>query len=161
MSTTTPAAIRDLLASRVAALVPGTLAANRFLEHRYELPFAEWAAANPGGAFRRFAVTEADEIEPPDVTDGLTEAVFQDFTIEVAYPVDHRAGSQQRTSLANLLSADRAQIAKTVGTNGFATYAAQVPPCAVITTTETRSDLGPVWLGIVRLRVRYFRDATP
>ena len=161
MSTTTPAAIRDLIASRVAAMTPPTFSADRFLEHRYEQPLAEWAAANPGGCLRRFSVTEGEDVEGPDVTDGLTEAVFQDFTIEVAYPTSWRAGAKQLVSLTNMIASDRAFIAKSVGTNGFANYAAQVPPCSVQTKVESRINLGPVQLILLPLRVRYVREATP
>lgn len=161
MTATTPAAVRDELAARVTAIVPSLLAADRFVEVRYEAPIGAWALANPTACLRRFSVTEADDVEPPDVTDGVTEAVWQEFTVEVAYPTSWRSGPGQRVGLTDMMAADRAQIAKTIGTNGFATYSTAPSSLSVLTVAETRLDLGPVQLGIVRLRVRYFRDATP
>lgn len=161
MSVTTPGAIRTTIAARITALTPGVDSSTPFREHDYELPLAEHAIADPAGCLRIFSVTEGASIDGPDVTDGATsEAVWQDFTVEVAYPTDigSRYGDLRRVSLVNTISADRAQIAKTVGTNGTA-----YTDATVLTAPggETRVDLGPVQLGIVQLRVRYFRSATP
>ena len=160
MSTTTPAALRTTIAARITSLAPSIDSGAEFLEHLYDQPLAEWALANSAGCLRRFSVTEGDGIDGPDVTDGLVEAVWQDFIIEVAYPADigSRYGGQQRVSLTGTISADRAQIAKTVGTNGTAYTDATVQTAP---GGETRVDLGDVQLGIVRLRARYFRSATP
>ena len=100
-------------------------------------------------------------VEGPDVTDGLTEAVWQDFLVEVAYPTDWRCGPQGIRDLVKRIQLDREQIAETVGTNGYATYASEPGSITVITTAETRDDLGPVQIGVVGLRARYFRSATP
>lgn len=158
MSTTTGAAIRASIETRIAALVPTSFAADRFLAHRHEQPIAEWAEANPAGCLRRFSVRESPDVEPGDVTDGLVEWVWQGFTVTVAYPKSWRAGNKQLVDLDSLVAADRLQIVKTVGTPGFATLATTTQAATVTHTGETREDLGPAVLGIVLLRAGYYRS---
>jgi hypothetical protein len=160
MSTTTGAAIRHSIESRIAALTPTSLASNRFVPHRHELPIAEWAEANPAGCLRRVSVRESPDVTPGDVTDGRVEWVWQDFTVAVAYPKSWRAGAKQLVDLDSLVAADRLQIVKTIGTPGFATLATTTQAATVIHTGETREDLGPVVLGIVLLRAGYYRSTT-
>lgn len=160
-STTTGDAVATAIATRITAIVPSLHSGDRFREITYEQGLRSFALANPAGALRRFSVMPGPDITGPNVTDGLTEAVEQDMIVEVAYPTDWRMGSRQLRSLVAAIDADRSQIAKTVGTNGFATYATVDGSPTVWTTLETRDDLGPVQIGIVRLRARYFRSATP
>ncbi len=161
MTTTTADAVATAIATRITAIAPGLHAGDRFREHRYEIPLAEWALANPTGCLRRFSVMPSFDISPPDVTDGLTEAVEQDFLVEVAYPSSHRFGPRGLRDLMAAIDADRSQIAKTVGTNGFASYASEPGTVTIWTVAESGEDLGAVKVGSVRLRGRYFRSATP
>lgn len=163
MTTTTGDAVATAIATRIAALVPTLHAGDKFREITYEQGLRSFALAQPGGCLRRFSVMPGPDIEGPDVTDGLTEAVWQDMIVEVAYPTDWRLGAKQLRGLVAAIDADRSQIAKSVGTNGYATYAAVAgsPTVQTAPNGETRDDLGPVQIGIVRLRTRYFRSATP
>jgi hypothetical protein len=163
MSTTTGDAVATLIATRITAIVPGLDSDDRFEEITYEQGLASFALADPGGCLRRFSVMPGPTIEGPDVTDGRTEAVTQDMIVEVAYPTDWRHGPRALRDLVAAIDADRSQIAKTVGTNGFAAYASDTGEPTVWTAEsgETRDDLGPVQIGVVRLRARYFRSATP
>lgn len=166
MSTTTPAAVATLIADRIADIVPSLHSNVPFRRHREETPFRDWILANPAGCLRRFSVRQAPSISPPDVTDGLTELVRQEFEVAIAYPSDGRFTQANQPALKlvdldNAVERDRSQIAKTVGTNGYATYAASLPAATVITVGEERDDLGPVVVGVVRLEAIYYREATP
>lgn len=161
MSTTTGPDVATAIATRITALVPALDSSDRFEEITYEQGLRSFAIAGPAGCLRRFSVMPGPTVEGPDVTDGLTEAVWQDFLVEVAYPTDWRCGPQGIRDLVKRIQLDREQIAETVGTNGYATYASEPGSITVITTAETRDDLGPVQIGVVGLRARYFRSATP
>jgi hypothetical protein len=160
MSTTTGAVIRASIESRIAALTPTSLASDRFRIHRYELPLALWAEANPAGCLRVVSVRESADVESADVTDGLREWVWQGYTVTVAYPKSWRAGAKQLVDLDSLVAADRLQIVKTIGTPGFATLATTTQAATVIHTGETREDLDATVLGIVLLRAGYYRSMT-
>ncbi len=161
MSVTTGDAVATAIATRVAAIAPTTLAGDPFREITYETDIRTFALNNPTGCRRRFSVMPAPDVEPPTQTDGLTEAVFQEFAVEVAYPTDWRYGSRGIRDLVKTVQDDRELIAKTVGTNGFASYATEPGSVTVETVAESRDDLGLVQIGVVRLRARYFRSATP
>lgn len=162
MSTTTGDAVATAIATRIAAIAPGIHAGDPFREITYETDLRTFALNDPTGCRRRFSVMPAPDVETPDVTDGLTEAVHQNFVVEVAYPTDWRYGPKGLRDLIATIDADRSQIAKTVGTNGFASYSTEAGSPTVWTLSpETREDLGPVQIGVVVLRARYFRSATP
>lgn len=156
--TTTPAIIRSSIEARIAALVPTVHAGDLFRLHNHELTLPEWAVANAGSCTRRFSVRESGEIDPPDVTDGLTEGVWQNFTVLIAYPKSWRRGAGQLVDLDTAVSVDRLQIVRTVGTSGFASLATTTQAATVITVGEAREDLGPVVLGVVTLRAFYYRS---
>ena len=156
MTTTTPGTLRTTIAARIVALTPSLDSEVLFREHREEDSFREWALNNPAGCLRRFSVRQGPRVEQPTVTDGLTEMVAQEFEILVAYPTDGRFGALKMADLDNAVERDRAQIAKTIGTNGTA-----YTDATVTTEDEDREDIGPVTVGVVRLLARYFRSATP
>lgn len=161
MSTTTGDGVATAIATRVAAITPSNLAGDPFREITYETDLRTFALNNPTGCRRRFSVMPGPDVEVPEQTNGLVDAVFQEFAVEVAYPTDWRYGSRGIRDLVKTIQDDREQIAKTVGTNGFASYATEPGSVTVVTMAETREDLGVVQIGVVRLRARYFRSATP
>lgn len=161
MSTTTADAVATAIATRIKDIVPTLHAGDRFREITYEQPLRVFAQADLSGCRRRFSVLPGPDVTLPDVTDGLTEAVFQNFIVEVAYPTDWRYGDRGLRDLINVIDLDRQQIAKTVGTNGFASYASEPGSITVETIAESRDDLGTFHVGIVMLQARYFRSATP
>lgn len=156
MSATTPGALRTTIAARITALTPTHHTEVAYREHLEREAFREWAASHPSAAFRRFSVRPGRVVEGPDVSDGRYEAVWQEFEVAVAYPTDGKFGALMLPDLDNAIERDRTQIACTVGTNGAA-----YTDATVLTDGEDAEDIGPVHVGIVRLRVRYFRDARP
>lgn len=161
MSTTTGPDVATVIAARITALVPDYDSSDRFEEITYEQGLRSFALASPGGCLRRFSVMPGPDVELPLVTDGQSEMVGQDFLVEIAYPTDWRCGPQGIRDLVARIQLDREQISKTVGTNGFATYASEPGSITVVTTFETRDDMGPVQIGVVGLKARYHRSATP
>lgn len=161
MSTTTGPDVATVIAARITAITPAYDSSDRFEEITYEQGLRPFALANPAGCLRRFSVMPGPDVELPDITDGLVEAVWQGFLVEVAYPTDWRCGPQGIRDLVKRIQLDREQISKTVGTNGYATYASEPGSITATTTLETRDDMGPVQIAVVGLRARYFRSATP
>lgn len=159
-STTTIAAIRDNLATRIAAVTPTDQANVPFRVYREEMPFREWCAANPGGCFRRYSVRATATVTAPTVTDTAVEWVEQDLDVMIAYPTTGRFGARVMVDVDEIVFADLQKLEHTVGTNGYATFAASIPDAAVTTIEAAREDAGPVTFGVLRLRAHFYRSNT-
>lgn len=159
MSTTTPKALRDSIAARVALLVATSHAGQPFTEHREERPIREWAASNPGSSLRRFSVRWVGSVRGPHVTNTDVELVDQDLEIVVVYPTDGRHGPKMRVDLDTVIGEDTHKINNAVGTNGFAALALATPAATVrsLDGAEDREDLGAAQAGVVRLNASYYR----
>lgn len=156
--TTTPDVIRDSIASRIAAIVPAIHAAQPFIEHREEMPFRAWSAANPPGSLRRFSVRWVGAVAAPVVTNMDLEEVEDEIEIVVAYPTNWRHGGRQLAGLDDVVKADARRISHVVGTNGAAGMAAVTTSATAITLSESVDAGDAVTFGVVRLRVVYTRS---
>lgn len=157
-STTTIAAIRDNLATRIGAIAPTVAADTKFRVFREEQPFREWAAANPAAAFRRFSVRAGAVVGQPEIIDSTATWIEQDIDVVVAYPTNGRFGSRVMVDVDEIVFADLAKIDHTVGTEGYATFAASIPDAAVTTIEAMREEAGPVTYGVLRLRAHFYRS---
>lgn len=158
--TTTPATIRDSIASRILALTPSAHTGDPFREHRYAEDLPLWAESNPAGCLRVFSVRWSGSTSAPSVTNTTEEYVERDLEIVVAYPTTWRFGEMQLVDLEEVIDADIRRINHEVGTNGFAALATAANTSATVTTlSEGPPEIGPVVsFGTVRLHVLYSRS---
>lgn len=165
MATTTPAAIRNAAAGLIDSITPAIHAGKGFVRYRQQKPgLRAWAEAHPGECLRRFSVSFLRDVQPPAVNDTLVQEVSDTLEIVVAYPNDARHNTANGTDmdgLEDVILDDLKRIEARVGPPGYATFAGLVAPACVIKdqpeTTEGTPD-DPVWFGVLRYRVDYFRS---
>lgn len=118
MATTTAAAIRDQLATLVAAINVGD-PGPAFREHRYDDgDFIAWAEAHPDASLRRFSVRlEVKDADPAVM--GMTEEWREAWTtLLVAYPRTNRFGALNALGLDDAIRADQRLIESIIGVRG-------------------------------------------
>lgn len=152
--TTTFASIRDEQVALIRGLTPQSLAADRFEYYPGTMPFRDWADLNPTACFRRFAIGDLMEFDPPEVSNADVEWIGCREEITVAYPRDFRAGLANDRDTIALLREDLWSINDEVGPYGHDNYSA-----AVATDPEAEVEvLDNVLILTLRYRVRYYRD---
>jgi len=124
MATTTEAAIRTLLATQIAAIVPSVQFDTRFREHRYDEPFIGWAQKNRE-CLRFFSVLDLVDGFIAETTNTDVEWRQATFEVLVAYPMTGRYGSGTAgaRNRAEVMRSDQHQIETAVGLRAFATLA--------------------------------------
>jgi hypothetical protein len=165
VATTTPKTIRNTVAGLIEDITPAIHSGQDFKRYRQQKPgFRAWALANPTQCLRRFSVAFLRDVQPPAVNDTLVQEVSDTLEIVVAYPNDGRhntANAEEMDGLEDVILSDQRLIEADVGPPGYATFAGLVAPACVIKdqpeTTEGEPD-DPVWFGVIRYRVDYWRS---
>ncbi len=121
--TTTFEAIRDRQATALEALTPSEISATRFRRHVVAEDFMAWVEANTAACFRRFqSLSNFDDTQEP-TADGSLEGCRHTMDLRVAYPLQMgKYGKDNGRDMEDLMRADLAQIDRTIGLNGGATY---------------------------------------
>jgi len=119
--TTTSAAIRDLMATTLAAVTPESHAHVKFRQFRedHSSAFRDWCNANPQGCERKFSIRDRGGASAPMSAGGLVEWVERDFEVVIAYPRMWNPGSQGALDLDDVIEADERLVAKSIGTHGY------------------------------------------
>lgn len=139
LGTSTEAAIRDLTASLVVALVPSLQSEFRYREFRYDTgDFEEFAARSPD-CLRVFSCRELLEAYQPEVTN--TDVEWRQVTIEtaVAYPRTFRYGSGAAGDRMRdeVMRTDLHQLESEIGLRGYGNYSG----IASMLVAESRQDV--------------------
>jgi hypothetical protein len=123
MATTTEATIRTLLAANLAATVPLLQSDVRFREHRYDVPFIDWAQQNRE-CLRVFSILDDINGWQPEVTNTTEEWRVVVFEVLVAYPQTNRYGSGTAgaRTRGEVVRSDLHQVESSLGLRGFASY---------------------------------------
>lgn len=160
MATTTPGAIRTVLASLVTAALPDLATDVRFLAHREDSgkTLRDWADDNVAACLRRFSIRFRHDVTIPDVCDGVQERVRQTFDLVVAYPTTSNRYTNA-LGLDDVIAADLRKLRGTVGYAGFPlTYAAHASLCTVLSESSDLVDIGPVTtFASLELTIEYWR----
>lgn len=124
MPATTAEAIRARMATVIKALVPTSLAADRFRESRYESgdEFTADCESQPAGAFRLFSVIYTGREDPAETSTITEEERVGTFTVTVAYPKDNRAGAGQSVRRYAVIEQDLRLIDRAIGPAGAANF---------------------------------------
>lgn len=113
---TTLEAIRDEQIALVEALTPTLHSSRRFRVSRDEIEFRDWAIANPGDCWRRFAIQDLWTYEVPEVSGG--DEVFEPTNVEVviAYPKDPALyGVDNLRDMRDMIRTDANLVADSIG----------------------------------------------
>lgn len=154
---TTFATIRDQQSSVIVALTPSVRSDIKFREHLGEVPFIEWASANPNGALRRFSIRNEFDIEIGPTSDGSLEWWSHNETVLIAYPA-HPAlyGAQNDRDADDFIDSDLRQIDAAIGRNGSANYANTQH---ITELTGAAVQRGPdVWILAMVFKTQYDRS---
>jgi hypothetical protein len=122
MGTTTFEAVRSTQLSLVEGLTPTLLNTVKFVRHRSEQDFRLWCTENTQACFRRFAIVDLWEYEPPQVTNNDVEFVEGRQDVLIAYPEDFRFGGDNLRDLRDLMRADQYLIDNSLGHRGTGNY---------------------------------------
>lgn len=154
---TTPGAIRDRMATLIAAVTPTVHAAQRLRQHREEQPFREACEASPSACLRRFTVRSEGDTSQAAVTDHVVERVEETMLVEVAYPTDWRHGGTQLLGLDDVINADAVRIEAAIGV-ASSDSALKLLATIFRPGDVAREPTGPVTYLTIRYRVEYARS---
>lgn len=120
MATTTYDVLRGEQMTAIEAITPTVRANHKFLRHRGETDFREWAEAEGNAALRRFDVVDLDDDLPVDTSNLDFEARDGRGEILVAYPNSFAYGPDALRDMRDTIVSDRYQILKAAGWHGYA-----------------------------------------
>ena len=155
MATTTYETIRDAMIVAVNGKTPTSHTAVPFLVSRAELVIDEWAEANPGACFRRFAIGPAEDDEEFQTSNLDVREEVVTCSVFVAYPNDFRYGGQNRRDMHDIIREDHKSILQVIGPEGgFRSFA----DASIRFLSASTEGLGAVSMRILDLEVRYYRS---
>jgi hypothetical protein len=160
---TTPDAIVDRMAALVVAVAPTTHSTQRFVQHREEMDFREWALANPSACLRRFSIVFLGDTSQALVTSGELERVEESIECVIAYPADFRHGGRQLHGLRTTMSKDAVTVEKTIGVVASDTTLKSLATIFRVADISRESGTGAdgrvvVLFTVIPLRVEYARS---
>ncbi len=157
MATTTPEIIRENMETLIHALTADSLASRKFSVERGDLPFRQWAMANIGASFRRFAI-EHGQHGPVTISTEELEQTSLDFQLLVAYPRTYAMyGDQGAQSMKTIMREDMYLIQAAVGLRGFSNFVAG--QCTSETTFKNLDHSEPdISFLLMRFNVPYQRS---
>jgi len=164
-NTTTMDAIRDQIAKLIKALVPTSLAGDKFDEFRDEAD-ADFEAAMQGNAqnaFRRYQVRHTGEDSTPESSNTDVEAHVVTFEIKIAYAQTARAGVTSARARDKLICEDQHLIQHAIGMAGYANFTGSQNPNASWMGDEIpeRTREGGIDFLILRTSYRFYRRMVP
>jgi hypothetical protein len=154
LATTTYEAIRDEQLALIQALTPDSFAGEPFLEALDEIDFRVWADEHPD-CMRRFTIGPLEEEIPPVVSNQDVEESDGEQTVLVAYPNDHRYGSDNSRDRADVMRQDEVKIRKEIGPIGRGNYSVDVATPWLRTEYE---EMDAVVIMAISFRVLYRRS---
>ena len=167
MSTTTSKAIRERIATVVAALVPTLHAEKPFVSYldASGADFRRWVRAHPEVCTRRFQARTVATSQG-DVSNTDVSARLATFDLIVAYAQRWRAG--QSFDRDDTMEADQILLERAIGRDGYGNFALAHPNASWLspdasgsqTGTSFERDVGGVDFLVVRQTMRFYRSAT-
>ncbi len=157
MNTTTFAAIRDQMASKLALLTTSGCGGRKFVRSKQRVPLREWSAVATEAGFRAFEIV-GDEIAEPSVLDPAAYLVTQTITIRIAYPLLRAIyGSDDLDDVEGAIQADLRQVRDTVFSSG--NYLAGQEAATPQSPTIDRSG-AEVWFVEMPFAVQFYASQT-
>lgn len=153
--TTTLALIREDMARIMRGLVPASIASRRYQQslESGDVPFPAWAEGEPGNCFRRFAIADTFDEEPPEV---INSRSWEETVLSVVVSYPNRSGlyGQNQRDMRDVIREDRDQLKDELAEAGHHNY---TEPCSITLdgTEVTRGDA--VTFLSLDIRVRYWR----
>lgn len=166
MALATLEAIRDQALTKIEALTPTTLPADRFRRHRAERDgrLEDWAEAHITACLRRVSAREIGPEEGPLVSDFQSETVRTVVEVRIAYPQTHRYGKDNARDRDDVIREDWKKIKYAISGDGgaakgnFTTATADSYDCTpLVATMEFDRAQGVDYL-VCRWPVEYQRS---
>ena len=155
MPTTTYETIRDAMIVAVNGKTPTSRTDVPFRVSRAEMPLDEWADANPGACFRRFAIGPALDDEEFQVSNLDVREEVVTCSVTICYPNDYRYGIENRRDMHDIIREDHKSLLQVIGPEGgFRSFA----DASIRFLSSSTEDIGPVSIRTLDLQIRYYRS---